>query len=269
MPPASEIAFLGSGSMAAAMVDGLLAKKALSPASMACIGGSGTSAMKLSERTGVRLASSLEDLLGSADTLVVAFKPQHLSGADPRLAQLTVGRLVISVLAGKKLADLARVFPGARNIVRSMPNTPSRIGAGVTGWCARSSLGGGDRAVLDSLFGALGRQIELPEAQMDAFTAICGCGPAYVFEFAAALRDGALQMGFDAQASKMFAVETLLGAARLLAAQGVDPEVLRSEVTSPNGVTAAGLRRMADLGFRHMMRDAIRAAEARATELSL
>jgi pyrroline-5-carboxylate reductase len=254
--------------MAAAMVDGMLARKACAPASMVCIGGSGTSARKLSDRTGIRLAASLEDLLRGADTLIVAFKPQNLASADPRLAELTAGRLVISVLAGKKLEALGRVFPGARNIVRSMPNTPSRIGAGITGWCSRSPLAPADRAFLDSVFGALGREIELPEAQMDAFTAICGCGPAYVFEFAAALRDAALHAGFDTQAAKMFAVETLSGAARLLASQGVDPEVLRSEVTSPNGVTAAGLRRMADLGFRDMVQDAVRAAEARSKELS-
>ena len=98
--------------MAAAMVDGMLARKACAPASMVCIGGSGTSARKLSDRTGIRLAASLEDLLRGADTLIVAFKPQNLASADPRLAELTAGRLVISVLAGKKLPNCVnpRVF---------------------------------------------------------------------------------------------------------------------------------------------------------------
>jgi pyrroline-5-carboxylate reductase len=265
----NEVAFLGSGSMAAAMVDGILAKGTYGTGDMVCLGGGGTSAPKLSARTGIRLATSLEDLLSGAGTLVVAFKPQQLATADPRLAQLSEGRLIVSVLAGKKIDALDRVFPRARNIVRSMPNTPSRIGAGVTGWCAGKPLADADRAILGNVFGALGIAIELPESQIDAFTAICGCGPAYVFEFAAAIRDSALSQGFDAPTSKMFAVETLLGAARLLARDGVDPEVLRSEVTSPNGVTAAGLRKMADLGFRDMIRDAVKAAEARAKELSV
>jgi len=254
--------------MASAMVEGLLAKGVVPRERLACIGGTGTSATKLAERTGIRLATSLEDLLARADTLVVAFKPQHLPDADPRLAPLTQGRLVISVLAGKRMEALSRVFPGARNLIRSMPNTPSQIGAGVTGWCSRVPLAPGERETLDALFGALGTSIELPEAQLDAFTAICGCGPAYVFEFAAALRDSALSQGFDAAAAKMFAVETLLGAARLLARKGVDPEVLRAEVTSPNGVTAAGLRRMTDLHFRDMVQETVRAATARSKELS-
>ena len=113
------------------------------------------------------------------------------------------GRLIISVLAGKTLEALVRAFPNARNVVRSMPNTPSQIGAGLTGWCSSARLSPADRAVMDSVFGSLGVSIELPEPQMDPFTAICGCGPAYVFEFAAALRDAGLGMGFDAATSKL------------------------------------------------------------------
>jgi pyrroline-5-carboxylate reductase len=263
-----KVSFLGSGSMAAAMVEGLLAKGAYAPGQISCMGGSGTSAPALSKRTGIRLAHTLEDLLDGAGTLVVAFKPQHLAAADVRLGALTDGRLVISVLAGKRIDALARVFPKARNIVRSMPNTPGQIGSGVTGWCARAELIPSDRAVLDSVFGALGVSLEVAETQMDSLTAISGCGPAYVFEFAAALRDAGLSLGFDAATAKILSVETLLGAARLLARRDVDPEVLRGEVTSPNGVTASGLRKMADRDFRGIIRETVAAAKARSEELS-
>jgi pyrroline-5-carboxylate reductase len=263
-----QIAFLGAGNMAAAMVEGLIAKGVFAPGKIVCLGGSGTSGPALAKKTGIRLATSLDDLLSNAATLVVAFKPQHLASADPRLRELTEGRLVISVLAGKKVSALTAAFPKARNVVRSMPNTPSQIGAGMTGWCSSAALSASDRSVLDQAFGALGKAIELPESDIDAFTAICGCGPAYVFEFAAALRDAGLRMGFDAGTSKLFAVETLLGSARLLARSDADPEVLRNQVTSPNGVTAAGLRKMADLDFRGMMSAAVLAAKARAVELS-
>ncbi len=263
-----KVAFLGSGSMAAAMVEGLLSKGTYEAGQIACMGGSGTSGPALSKRTGIRLASTLDDLLAGAGTLVVAFKPQHLASADPRLATLTEGRLVISVLAGKKIDALAGVFPKARNIVRSMPNTPGQIGAGLTGWCSQVALIASDRGILDSVFGALGVALEVPESQMDGLTAISGCGPAYVFEFAAALRDAGLSLGFDAATSKTLSVETLLGAARLLARRDVDPEVLRGEVTSPNGVTAAGLRKMADRDFRGIIRETVAAAKARSEELS-
>lgn len=263
-----DIAFLGAGHMAAAMVEGLIASGACAPEKMICMGGTGSTAPALAKRTGIRLAGSLDELLEGTGTFVLAFKPQHLAGADPKLKALTRGMLVISVLAGKKVGTLAVAFPRARNIVRSMPNTPGQIQAGLTGWCSRSPLAGPDRATLEKVFGALGRSIELPEGEMDAFTAVSGSGPAYVFEFAAALRDAALGLGFDAPTAKLLAVETLLGASRLLARSDADPEVLRGQVTSPNGVTAAGLRTMADRDFRGMIRDTVLAAKARAEELS-
>jgi pyrroline-5-carboxylate reductase len=264
-----EIAFLGAGNMAAAMVEGLIAKGAFPPDKISCLAGTGASGPTLAKRTGIRLATSLEDLMAKAGTLVVAFKPYHLASADPRLGELTRGRLVLSVLAGKKVAALSAVFPAARNIVRSMPNTPGQIGAGLTGWCSAQLLSAGDRAVLDSVFGALGLALELPEAEIDSFTAISGSGPAYVFEFAAALRDAGLGLGFDAATARQLAVQTLLGAALLLSKRDEDPEVLRNQVTSPNGVTAAGLRRMAELDFRGMIQQTVLAAKARAEELSV
>jgi pyrroline-5-carboxylate reductase len=263
-----QIAFLGAGNMAGAMVEGLIAKGAYAPGMIACLGGAGGSAPALASRTGIRLARSPDELLAGAGALVVAFKPQHLASADPRLAVLTAGRLVISVLAGKRLESLSRAFPAARNLVRSMPNTPGQIGAGMTGWCSREPLTAADRAVIEQVFGSLGRSMELPESQLDAFTAISGSGPAYVFEFAAALRDAAVAAGLDPATSRTLAVETLLGASRLLARRNVEPEVLRNQVTSPNGVTAAGLRRMSERGFRGMIRECALAAMARSEELS-
>ena len=177
---------------------------------------------------------------------------------------------MISVLAGKKVIALHGGVPqGAQHRPQHAqhPGPDRRRRHRLVR--ARPPLRRRTAATVGNLFGALGVSIELPESQIDAFTAICGCGPAYVFEFAAALRDAALALGFEPATAKSFAVETLLGAARLLSTSGVDPEVLRGQVTSPNGVTAAGLRKMADLDFRGMIREAVRAAKARAEELSV
>ena len=263
----SKIAFLGAGNMAGAIAAGLLAK-GVAAGRLACLGGSGTSAATLALRTGMTLAPSLDALLADAGTLVLAFKPQHLAGSDPRLAELTEGRLVLSVLAGKTLSRLARAFPRARAIIRAMPNTPGQIGAGVTGWCALQPPAAADRALVGELLGALGEVLELPEAQMDAVTAVSGSGPAYVFEFAAALRDAGVAAGLDAPTALRLANATLLGAARLLAARGGEPEVLRDQVTSPNGTTFAGLQRMQARDFRGLLRETVLAAQRRAAELA-
>ena len=184
-----SVGLIGAGNMAAAMVEGLLAASSFVPAEISCLGGTGKSAPELAYRTGIRLAVDLEDLCRDADALVVAFKPQHLAKADARLAELTRGRLVISVLAGRRLASLALAFPHARNLVRTMPNTPGQIGAGITGWTAQRPLSAADASTLANVLGALGQSIEVAEADLDALTAVSGSGPAYVFEFAAALRE--------------------------------------------------------------------------------
>ncbi len=262
-----NIAFLGAGNMAAAIVDGLIAAQT-APGSLTCLGGSGRSAATLAARTGITLAPTLDTLTAEAGTLVLAFKPQHLASADPRLAQLTAGKLVISVLAGKRLARLAQTVPQARNVIWAMPNTPGQIGAGMTGWCSLRPLTTEDRATVEKLLGALGRHVEVPESQMDALTALSGCGPAYLFEFAAALRDGGIAAGLAPDVAQTLTVETLLGAARLLARRNIEPEILRNQVTSPNGVTFAGLKKMEARDFRGIIKETILTAKARSEEMA-
>ena len=151
-----------------------------------------------------------------------------------------------------------------------MPNTPGRIGAGVTGWCSSRPLEKADRAAVDALLGALGRSLEIPESAMNALTAVSGSGPAYVFEFAGArcaTRGDRRRAPTSATASTL-ALETLLGASRLLAQGGASPEQLRDAVTSPNGTTFAGLQKLAAGNFRGLIKDTVLAARARAEELA-
>src|SRR5882757_3282747 len=235
----SRIALIGAGNLASAIVRGLLAKKACTPTDLACTSKTGATAQKLAAETGITFEPDLAKLLAGADTVIVAFKPQSLAGADPRLAELTAGKLVLSVLAGKKLARLAQSFPRARNLVRTMPNTPAAIGAGMTPFCALTPLAPADRATVEKLLGALGQFMELGEEHMDTVTALVGSTPAFLFEFVAALRDG-----------------------------GVAAGLLRDTVVSPNGTTFAGLQVMAARQFRETIKETILAGARRAGELS-
>ncbi len=263
-----HIAFLGAGRMASAILDGLVSQNVCAPPAIAILGGTGPTAAALASRTGARLASDLPDLLAPADLVVIAFKPQHLAAADPRLAELTRGKLVLSILAAKTLARLARAFPRARNIVRTMPNTPAAIGAGITGWAALHPLSAPDRATVVAVLRALGREIELPENQIDALMAVSGCGPAFVFEFTAALREAGVACGLAPTTADLLARETVIGAAKLMAHTGTEPEELRNQVTSPKGTTHAGLQIMAARDFRGLLRDTALASKARSAELS-
>lgn len=263
-----KIAFLGAGRMASAIIDGLITQKVFPPENIACRSGAGKSGYNLAARTGIKYVPDLPALVAPADIVVIAFKPQHLADADPRLAELTRGKLVLSVLAAKTLARLARTFPHARNLVRTMPNTPAAIGAGVTGWAALRELAPADRATVVAVLGALGREIELPEDQIDALMAVSGCGPAFVFEFTAALREAGVACGLAPATADLLARETVIGAAKLMAHTGTEPEELRNQVTSPKGTTYAGLQVMQARDFRGLLRDTALASKARSAELS-
>jgi pyrroline-5-carboxylate reductase len=264
----SKISFLGAGRMASAMVEGLLAKKVRPPADLACNDGGDGTASALASRTGVSAPTDLASLIAPADIIVLACKPQQLAGLDKRLSDLAAGKLVLSILAGKRLASLAKVFPRARNIVRAMPNTPGQIGAGITAWCSLSPLAATDQANVDAILGSLGQVVALAEAQLDAVTGLSGSGPAYVFEFTAALRDAGEAAGLPRDIAGKLAMETVLGSARLMARTGTEPETLRDQVTSPNGTTYAGLQRMKARDFRGLLKETVLAATARSEELS-
>ncbi|MBI2511253.1 MAG: pyrroline-5-carboxylate reductase [Opitutae bacterium] len=265
---AHSLAFLGSGRLGSAIIRGLLAQKIYAPAAIACTSKSGATAAKLAADTGIVSEPDLARLLGPADIVVVAFKPQSLASADPRLAELTAGKLVISLLAGKRLARLAQVFPRARNVVRTMPNTPAAIGAGITAYCSAAPLAEADRSAVERMLGALGEFLALEEKHFDAVTAVGGSGPGFVFEFIGALRDGGVAAGLPADIAQRLAVQTALGSMKLLAHTGATPEALRDQVVSPNGTTYAGLQVLAHAKFRDLIRDTILAASKRADELS-
>ena len=263
-----SIAFLGAGRLASAIVRGLLDQNVAMPAELRCLSKGGESARRLAAATGITAEADLPALLAPADLVIVAFKPQSLAAADPRLAELTAGKLVISLLAGKRLARLSQSFPHARNLVRTMPNTPAAIGAGITPYCALAPLAPADRAAVETLLGALGQFLELEEKHMDAVTALSAGGPAFLFEFTAALRDAGVAAGLPRDISARLSLETVLGSARLLARSGAEPEALRDQVISPNGTTYAGLQVLAARQFRDTIRDMILASTRRADELA-
>jgi pyrroline-5-carboxylate reductase len=267
-PSMNKIAFIGAGRMASAIVNGLLASGARTASQIACLGGDDNTAAELASRSGITAAAGLPALLDGAGAVVLACKPQQLASLDPALAELASGKLILSILAGKRLDRLAQTFPLARNIVRAMPNTPGQIGAGITAWASRAPLSDGDRAIIDAILGALGKVVTVDEPQLDAVTALSGSGPGYIFEFAAALRDAGEAAGLPRETSRQLAIETLLGSARLLAASESEAETLRDQVTSPKGTTYAGLQRMESANFRRIIKETVLAAKHRSEELS-
>ncbi len=253
--------------MASAIIQGLINKKHYTPEEIACTSGPRGSGAKLAERLGIVYAADLAPLIKDASILVLACKPQQLDLLPPTLRAAAAQKLLISVLAGTTIAQLAKEFPGTRNIVRTMPNTPGQIGAGMTGYATATNLSPEDQQALEAILSALGKHLCVKEDQIDAVTAISGSGPAYIFEFTAAMREGGIALGLDFETANLLAIETVLGAAKLMAESDQGPEDLRNAVTSPKGTTAAALDSFSASDLRAIVAKAQAACHNRAREL--
>lgn len=197
---------------------------------------------------------------------IVAVKPAGVADVCERLGSLGVRR-VLSIAAGVPIAAIEAALGADAAVVRAMPNTPALVGCGASaiapGTHARAADLAWARAVLESV----GTVEVVDEALLDAVTGLSGSGPAYVFLFAEALIEAGTRAGLDHDLAARLTEQTLLGAATLLSHSDDPPEVLRANVTSPGGTTAAGLAVFDRAGFRDMVRDVVAAATARSREL--
>jgi pyrroline-5-carboxylate reductase len=254
--------------MAAAIINGLLQNKHYTPDQIACTCGDDPSGPELAATTGITYLPHLAPAIRDAHTLVLACKPQQLTQIDPTLADATKDKLILSILAGTTLQQLHTRFPAARNIIRTMPNTPGQIGAGITAYTPAQPLDPEDDTRVKAILTALGNYHEVEESQLDAVTALSGSGPAYLFEFTAALRDAGTQLGLDPLLAHSLALHTVHGAAALLIQSEQDPEALRDAVTSKGGTTAAALQVLSQNDFRPLIQKALTAARDRSIELA-
>jgi len=206
------------------------------------------------------------------EVVVLAVKPQALDEATPQVAHLVSERtLLLSIIAGKRIADLKSRLPAARAVVRAMPNTPAAVGCGVTAGFASAETTAMQRRWSETLLRAVGVFHWLErESDIDAVTAISGSGPAYVFALAEALAAAGEKLGLPAELAMNLARGTVEGSAELMRREpSTPPAVLRRNVTSPGGTTAAALAVLqADDGLNDLMARATAAARARARELA-
>ncbi len=262
-----KIAFLGGGNMATALIGGLLAK-GFAAASLHVVEPLEGSRQGLAETFGVRCSAAVDDEALASDTWVLAVKPQQMRTALAPLAGKLKDQLVISIAAGLRLDDVGRWLGGHHRLVRTMPNTPALIGAGMTGLYAAPAVDAAGRDRAELVLRAVGDTVWLDdEAMMDAVTAVSGSGPAYVFYFIEALEAAAREFGFDPAAARRLAVGTVLGAARLAAAGDEPVAILRERVTSKGGTTEAALQSFAGDRIAEAIGRGIRAAAQRSCEL--
>lgn len=263
-----HLVLLGAGKMGQAMLEGWLAR-GLNPRKIVVIEPQPAKALKALTRRGLKL--NPKGKATPAAAIVIAIKPQSAAAALPALAP-HVGKntLALSIMAGRTLAFLADALPAGTALVRAMPNTPAAIARGITVACPTAKVSLRQRKQASALLAAIGAvEWVADERLMDAVTAVSGSGPAYVFLLVEAMAQGGIEAGLPPALATKLACDTVAGAGELLHRSGIDAAVLRRNVTSPGGTTAAALEvLMGPGGLKKLLTEAIAAATRRSRELA-
>jgi pyrroline-5-carboxylate reductase len=268
-----RVCFLGTGSMGSAVLHGLIASghpKVLISATT----NSADSAAKLRElgisAMAVEESADANALMAAdADLIVLGVKPYQISKLLFEIAgEIGKNAVVISMAAGITLESMAKSLPENPNLIRTMPNTPSLVGKGVTGLSVSQNCSKEAGVAATELFAAVGAVIEIPEEKINALSAISGSGPAWVYYFIEQWEEIAKAQGFSKAQAQTMVRGTFEGALELLAQADSEPAELRRKVTSPGGTTEQIIKTFDDARLQELFASGLQAAVLRAEEIA-
>jgi pyrroline-5-carboxylate reductase len=260
-----KIGVVGVGNMGEALIRGLAGSQAGHALSLYDV--RAERAAQVAGQHGARACNEISALLDSSEVVVVAVKPQQMDAVLAELRPLGGARhLWISIAAGVALARLAAGL-GSGRVVRVMPNTPALVGEAMSAFAVGPAVTPQDVVAVKNLLASVGRVAQVEESALDAVTGLSGSGPAYAFLVIEALADAGVREGLPAPLALELAAQTLRGAATLALQANVHPALLRQQVTSPAGTTAAGVAALERGGVRAALGEAVHAATMRSREL--
>lgn len=263
-----KLAILGAGKMGNALLQGWLDAGAVQPKDVTVTAAHAARIDALAERHGVRGTLDNREATEDADIVLLCVKPQM---AELVLAEigdsLRSDQLLVSILASISTRHLEVRINDAVPVVRSMPNTPSLIGSGMSAVCAGQAATEDHLSLTEDLFAPLGRTLRIDERHFDAVTALSASGPAFLYVMMEALADGGVKVGLPRKTAIELAAQATVGAARMVLETGQHPALLKDEVTTPAGCTVDGILQLEEGGVRVALIKTIVEATARAREL--
>ncbi|KEQ27268.1 pyrroline-5-carboxylate reductase [Paenibacillus tyrfis] len=268
-----NITFVGAGSMAEAIIRGLISEAGMQAEQLVAVNRSNEARLQqLNKQYGIRYAAGAagrNEAIASADIIVLAFKPsdaaQGLLDLKPMLQK---EQLLVSVIAGLSIDMMEAILGGTGwAIVRTMPNTSSTIGLGATGLSFSRGVSDAQRQLGEEMFRSVGIVSIVEESLMETIVGLSGCGPAYIYYMMEAMIEGGMSGGLTYEEAKRLTVQTVMGAARMVELSGDEPAELRRKVTSPNGATQAAIETMDHCGFTDAISKAIHRATERSAEM--
>ena len=262
-----SIAILGAGVMGEALLSGLV-RSGLDPASITITDPRSERLTELTAKFGVKSSDNSSAVL-HAKIVFAVVKPQDMAALlDEIKKSIQPGTLFISMAAGTTTESIQQRLPNGTPVVRVMPNTPALVDKGMSAISPGSHCDEVHLRQAEQLLSSLGKVIQVAEKHQDAVTAISGSGPAYIFYVVEAMIEAGVLLGLPRATATTLTLQTVLGAAAMLDETGEHPSVLRENVTSPAGTTAAALRELEDHKVRAAFLTAMEAARDRSRELS-
>jgi pyrroline-5-carboxylate reductase len=257
----TKICFIGAGAMATAMIAGLYKKELVQSENITASDPYPGQLEKLNERYHINTTQDNVEAVKDQNIIILAVKPQNLAELGEQLQGRVPARaVVISIIAGATIGKISQTLHHYR-VVRVMPNTPARVGKGMSVWTATEDVDDTQRQQTQAILAALGEELFVDkEHYMDMATALSGTGPAYVFMFMEAMIDAGVHMGFPRRVAEQLVFQTIDGSVAFARDSGRHAAELRNMVTSPGGTTADALYQMEKGGFRTVLSKAIFAA---------
>ncbi|KRT78656.1 hypothetical protein AMK59_8224, partial [Oryctes borbonicus] len=267
-----QIGFIGDGNMAKAICRGIV-NKGLISYSQVYVSSPYIKNLDAWKQYGARISTDNSKVAVNTDIIFLAVKPHILQQAVDTICksenfEKIKNKLFVSILAGitlEMLESLLSKFPGSR-VIRVMPNTPMMIGEGCTAFCPGKTVSPEDISLVKRILEVSGVCEMVPENMLNAVTALSGGGPSFVYLIIEALSDGGVKMGLHREMATKFAIQTVLGAAKMVKLTGKHTGALKDEVCSAGGSTITGMHALEKAGVRGAIIDAVEAAARRASE---
>lgn len=254
-----KVGFIGCGNMAGAMIEGMIRAKVKEPSLIYASNRSGKKLVEIKERLGINVNQDNRYIAQNADILFISVKPHIYPAVLEEIRDLIdEKKIVISIAPGLSLKYFKEVLGEKTKTVRTVPNTPALVGAGITAVCPGENITEEDLETVMLLLKSFGEAELVEERLFDAVTAVSGSSPAYVFMFMEAMADAAVSLGMPRDQAYRFSENTVKGSACLALETGRHPGELKDMVCSPGGTTIEAVRELELRGMRSAVIEAMK-----------
>ncbi len=257
-----KLGFIGTGNMASAIIGGVISQNLAKPEEVIGSDLFAPGRENAQKKFGIKVTADNMDVVKEADIIVLSVKPQYYADVIAQISgEIKENQIIITIAPGKTLAWLAEQFGKDVKIVRTMPNTPAMVGAGMTAACPNEHITEEEFATVRKVLESFSVVEVVPEKLMDAVTAVSGSSPAYVYMFIEAMADAAVSGGMARPQAYKFAAQAVLGSAKMVLETGKHPGELKDMVCSPAGTTIEAVRVLEERGMRSAVFEAMKVVE--------